>query len=128
MQEQKNKEENTSPGSMKRFIAALIAVSLFIVLYAIFGTNGILDVLKIKADKESITEQNRFLEEENKRLAQEIRRLKEDKEYIAKVANRELGMIGKDNVIYKIDKDKADPRMGSLNKDEEGEEEEPRAR
>ncbi|NIR14199.1 MAG: septum formation initiator family protein [Desulfobacterales bacterium] len=109
-----NKGAQANPGAaptgyeqLKRRLRLLFLVFTIIGLcvYAILGENGLLDVYKIKGEKEGIVRENATLEAENKRLAREVELLKTDKRYIAKVARKELGMIGEDEILYKIKDD-----------------------
>jgi cell division protein FtsB len=84
------------------FFAILIAA---ITAFAIFGDKGLIDVWRFKQERDRIVSQNETLEQENKRLAEEIKLLKTDKRYIATIARRELGMVGGDEVLYKIEEE-----------------------
>ena len=95
-----------SPGTKdnkSRLFLILGVVLVAITAFAIFGKNGLIDVYKLKNERDSISQKTLRLKEENKQLASEIALLKTDDRYVAKIARDELGMIGKDEVLYKMD-------------------------
>jgi cell division protein FtsB len=53
-----------------------------------------------------LSKNNDALKKENLSLYREIERLKNDPEYVEDVARKELGVIGKDEVIIKVKKRK----------------------
>ncbi len=91
----------------KKVIAAVVCgAAVLVVAAAAFGNKGFLDVWRLKNDRDNILAYNKSLEAENKDLEEKIRLLKTDKRYIAHVARKELGMIGKDEIMYKIEDSK----------------------
>ena len=70
--------------------------------FVIFGENGLADLNLLKQERNLLLEKNREIEQKNIALYREIHRLKNDLKYIESVARRELGMIGKDEVIFKL--------------------------
>ena len=70
--------------------------------FVIFGENGLADLNLLKQERNLLLEENRALEQKNIALYREIHRLKNDLKYIESVARRELGMIRKDEVIFKL--------------------------
>ncbi|MBI5971227.1 MAG: septum formation initiator family protein [Deltaproteobacteria bacterium] len=91
----------------RKVIAAVVcATAIFVIAAAAFGNKGFLDVWRLKKDRDNIQTYNKSLEAENKDLEEKIRLLKTDKRYIAYVARKELGMIGKDEIMYKFEDSK----------------------
>ncbi|MCK4847285.1 MAG: septum formation initiator family protein [Deltaproteobacteria bacterium] len=90
-------------GNSKRVFWIFGVVLVAIAGFAVFGNNGLVDVYKLGNERDAISEKTIRMQEENKALAAEIELLKTDNRYIAKVARDELGMIGKDEVLYKMD-------------------------
>ena len=86
-----------------RLFLILGVVLVAITVFAVFGKNGLIDVYKLKNERDVISKKTLRLKEENKQLASEIVLLKTDNRYVAKVARDELGMIGKDEILYKMD-------------------------
>lgn len=80
-------------------IVALFLCSLL--FFIIFSENGLTDLNILKQEKAELILENQRIAEKNQTLSIEIDRLKNDPEYIENVARRELGMIGKDEMIVK---------------------------
>jgi cell division protein FtsB len=91
-------------GFGKKHIVTFAVILAAITLYAVFGERGFVDVYRVKAERDSLAARNLSLAAENKRLSREIELLKSDYRYIASVARKELGMVGRDEVIYKIER------------------------
>jgi cell division protein FtsB len=81
------------------FLAILVLFNL--ILIVIFSDNGLVDLILLKKEKERSAEKNREVIRENLSLYREIERLKHDPEFIESVARKELGVVGKDEVILK---------------------------
>jgi cell division protein FtsB len=79
---------------------ALIGLMFIIVL----GDNGFADRKQLRQKKNHIVEKNKKLRQENLELYRAINRLKNDPKYIENIARQELGMIGKDELIFKFKK------------------------
>ena len=80
----------------------IICLLLALILAAIFGSNGFLELNLAKKKRDMIIQKNNIIQSHNLALYREIERLKHDQDYIEAVARRELGMIGKDDIIVKI--------------------------
>ena len=78
----------------------LVLVSLF--FFVVLGEKGFFDLNSLKQEKNMLLEKNRRLEQENLALSRTIDRLKNDLAFIESVARQELGMIGKDELIFKF--------------------------
>lgn len=79
-----------------------IALLLIIALFAILGDKGLIDLYRVRGELDGIQTYNRALEKENREIEKEIALLKGDRRYIEHIAKKELGMIRKNEVIYKI--------------------------
>ena len=75
-------------------------------LFIIFGENGLTDLYRLKTKRDRIVKQTDELTKKNLSLYREIERLKDDPKYLENVARKELGVIGKDEVIIKVKKRK----------------------
>jgi len=75
--------------------------SLFLLIF--FGDNTLLELNRLKKEKNVIIKINEELVRQNDLMYNEIERLKKDPKYIENVARQELGMIGGNEVIFKID-------------------------
>lgn len=81
-------------------ILCLMAVLLFIWLSV--GENGLIDLFTMRAEKKQAIAVLKDLNAKNRFLASEIRRLKTDPEYFESVARKELGLVGEDEIIYRM--------------------------
>jgi len=81
----------------------LIVIAI-IALLTIFGDRGLVRIYKLSKDRDSIKAYNEKIKEENTAMRDEIQRLKTDDKYIEMVARKELGMIGKNEVVYQFEK------------------------
>ena len=88
-------------GFKKRYL--LLVLIPVIAAFAVFGDKGLLDVYKLKKELNGILSYNRSIEDENRALEENIRLLKTDKRYIGYIAKKELGMIRKNEVVYRIE-------------------------
>jgi len=71
-------------------------------LLAVFGDRGLMDVLKLRGERDVILNTNKALEGENSLLETKIALLKKDRRYIGQIARDELGMIGRNEIIYRF--------------------------
>jgi cell division protein FtsB len=81
-------------------------------LFIVFGENGLSDLFRLKKQKDALSQKNGELKKENLSFYREIERLKHDPRYVEEVARKELGVIGKDEVIIKVK-----PKQRVSNKD-----------
>jgi cell division protein FtsB len=90
--------------SSKKKIMLVLAIMTMclMLLFIVFGENGLTDLYKLKMEKDNLLKKNDELKKENLSLYREIERLKNDPGYVEDVARKELGVIGKDEVIIKI--------------------------
>ena len=75
----------------------MVALLFFIV----FSERGLADLNWLRKEKMSLREQNDRVARQNEELSIDIDRLKNDPDYIEQIARRELGMIGRDEMILK---------------------------
>lgn len=94
--------------SLKKNIMLVLAImTIFLMLlFIVFGENGITDLYHLKIEKDNLSKKNDELKKENISFYREIERLKHDPRYVEDVARKELGVIGKDEVIIKVKKRK----------------------
>ena len=81
-------------------IAGILFFSLFLLI--LFSNKGYFDLNTLKKERDKAIKENTLLKKENKDLYRIIKRLKTDNEYIEVIARKELGMIGKDEIIIKF--------------------------
>ncbi|MFH1287764.1 MAG: septum formation initiator family protein [bacterium] len=77
---------------------------IFLLLSLIFikGDKGYLHFRNLRNTYTQLKSQNKNIEEENKRLLIEIKNLKENPDYIERLAREELGLAKKDEIIFQI--------------------------
>jgi cell division protein FtsB len=87
--------------------AGVIALGLFVFLIVIvFSHNGFADLMELRRTSARWSDANHKLRVENKELMRQVDRLKTDVTYIEEIARRELGMIGRDEMIIKFKEDR----------------------
>lgn len=99
------RKEKRPVSKKKRYLivgAAVLAVAVF----AVFGDKGLYDVYKLRQERDGILSYNRTIEVENTALEGQIALLKTDRRYLARIARKELGMLGKNEVVYKFEDEK----------------------
>ena len=85
-------------------LAVAIVVSLMMMMFILFGENGLADLNRLKAERDDLLKKNAELIQQNLFLCREIERLKTDPEYVENLARKELGVIRKDEVVIKLKK------------------------
>ncbi|MFH1102927.1 MAG: septum formation initiator family protein [Pseudomonadota bacterium] len=78
---------------------AVAALVNFLVLI-FFADKGYFDLSSLKASKKQTLEDNEVLVKQNISLYRKIEKLKHDPEFIEHVARKELGLVGKGQVIF----------------------------
>jgi len=90
---------------MTRNLTILLLVSVLLLLallfFIIISDQGFADLRSLKRERDQLVGENEKLARENQAISIEIDRLKHDPGYIESIARRELGMIGKDEIILK---------------------------
>ena len=95
--------------SLKKKIMLVLAIMTMclMLLFIVFGENGLTDLYKLKMEKDNLSKKSDELKKKNISLYREIERLKNDPGYVEDVARKELGVIGKDDVIIKVKKERS---------------------
>lgn len=91
----------------------LLAVVLFVGIAAVFGEKGVLELFRLKQERDGILAYNASLEKENADLAEKIKLLGDDKRYIGQIARKELGKLGRNEVVYKIEAPRTEPQSAN---------------
>jgi cell division protein FtsB len=68
----------------------------------LFGEDGYFDYRRLEAQKDAQIMKNAAAEQENSLLRRQVSRLETDRDYIEHIARKELGMIAKDEIVYKF--------------------------
>jgi cell division protein FtsB len=90
-----------------KIVVATGIVVLFSFLFVIgLGDRGAVDLYQLRLRKVRLDTSNVELKKENRALYRSIERLKHDPGFIENIARNELGMVGKDEVVYQFRKKK----------------------
>jgi len=81
-----------------------IVLLLALFVYIIFSPHGYSDLALLKKEQRKLVQKNERLTRENLAIRIEIDRLKHDLGYIENIARQEFGMIRKDEIIIKPQK------------------------
>lgn len=89
--------------SKRSFIFSLIAVALVgLLLVIVSGDNGLMDLFALRIERDRIVAGNEKTFNENISLYRQIDRLKNDSHFIAATARKELGLVGDNELIFKL--------------------------
>lgn len=83
-----------------------IVVIFSMTVLIMFGDKGLADLNILKKGRDGLIEKNSMLMQENLILYRSIERLKNDPGFIENVARQELGVIGENELIIKIEQKK----------------------
>ncbi len=83
------------------FTLAGLGLILFFI-FIMFDDNGFLALNRMKMEKNLLVAENSKIYQENRTLSRKINRATNDLKYIESIAREELGMIGKDELIYEF--------------------------
>lgn len=84
------------------FLIWAFFIFLLFSLVFIKGDKGYLHFRGLRNTYTKLENQNRSIKEENKRLLREIKNLKENSDYIERLAREELGLVKKDEIVFQI--------------------------
>ncbi len=88
----------------KKYRIPLIVFVAVIGLMTIFGDRGLIRVYKLSQERDSMRGQNEQIKGENAAMKDEISKLKSDYRYIEMIARKDLGMVEKNEMVYKFEK------------------------
>jgi cell division protein FtsB len=89
----------------RKIVVTTGMVVLFSFLFVIgLGDRGAVDLYQVQVRKVRLDRSNLELQKKNRALYRSIQRLKHDPEFIENIARSELGMVGKDEVVYQFRK------------------------
>lgn len=91
----------------------ILAVSLV----TIIGERGALHLWRLRGEKSQLDEQNYRLQKENEALRQRIARIRNDNQYLEKLAREELNLVRPGEVVYRFPK--SEPRRSNVNESSE---------
>jgi len=79
-----------------------------------FGDRGFIHLYRMEKERQDYIKKIRLLESANQDLMEQIERLRSDKDYIESVARRDLGLVRKDEYIYRFPKEKQQESMSGI--------------
>jgi cell division protein FtsB len=95
------------PSLMKRWPVLVVGGMLLLAfLYSLFGDVGILSTLDLRAKQKRLIAENSRLRTENEQLRGEVEKLRSNPSYIEEIARRELGLMGKKEIVIPLDRNK----------------------
>lgn len=80
-------------------IAVVLAAMLLVIVY---GDNGLMDLFALRGERDRIVVNKEKIFNENIALYRQIDRLKSDPEFIEATARKELGLVGDNELIFKL--------------------------
>ena len=91
----------------RKIVVTMGMVVLFSFLFVVgLGDRGAVDLYQLHLRKVRLDRSNLELQKKNRAVYRSIQRLKHDPEFIENIARSELGMVGKDEVVYQFRKKK----------------------
>ncbi len=100
-------DHERKPWLKKRWpIVVIGGMALLAFLYSVFGEVGVISTLNLQAKEKQLIAENANLREENAKLRQEVEQLRSNPSYIEEIARRELGLMGKKEIVIPLDKEK----------------------
>jgi cell division protein FtsB len=88
--------------TQKILLSFSILIIFSLLLFIVFGDNGLVDLNLLKRERDGLIEKNARITMDNLSLYREIDRLEHDSRYIEDVVRRELGLIAEGEVIFKL--------------------------
>lgn len=86
---------------LKLSILTLVIVGLFMAWLA-FGERGFIHLYRMDKERQVYLEKIRELEKANDELLEQVNRLKNDGDYVERLARKELGLVKQNEVIYRF--------------------------
>ncbi len=100
-------DHERKPWLKKRWPVAVIGgMALLAFLYLVFGEVGVISTLNLRAKEKQLIAENAKLREENALLRHEVEQLRSNPSYIEEIARRELGLMGKKEIVIPLDRKK----------------------
>ena len=88
------------------FLSFVVLLLILLFIYIVFSNYGYSELTLLTQEQHKLVQINERLAWENRALSIEIERLKNDLAYIESIARHELGMIKKDEIILKPQKNR----------------------
>jgi len=88
----------------KKYLVFLALLIWGVLLFAVFGSRGLMQIHQLREERDRIQMSNARLEDENKKLSEQVQRLRTDKDEIERVAREEMKLVGKGEIVYQFEK------------------------
>jgi cell division protein FtsB len=82
-----------------------LAIIGLILSWLAFGERGFIHLYRMEKERQAYAEKIHALEKANNELLEQINRLQNDRDYIERLARKELGLVKQDEVIYRFSHD-----------------------
>ena len=90
-------------GFLRRNLRQILGLALLaLFLHDVFGTHGVLAMLRTQKEIKQIREQIGKINAENKSLSNEVNALKTDPKAIERIAREDMGLARPGELIYKL--------------------------
>jgi len=81
-------------------LAAAVMFSLF--GFIVYGDKGLAELNTLRETRDTLIRKNENMIQENLSLYRTIERLRNDLDFIESIARHELGLVGRDEIIFKL--------------------------
>lgn len=110
-----SEEKNGNTAAKRYSLPRWWGVLLFLLIgFALFGENGLLRLYRSYQYAKSLEEDVATLQEKNRQLEHEISLLREDPDYIERIARERLGMVRKDEIVYQFQESRPVPEAPNM--------------
>ncbi len=89
-------------GVRRKYILVFVVFIVVVTIVAIFGDKGLVEAYGLKQERDGIVAHIAELRSDNRHIEDDIELLKTDNRYVEMVARKELGLVGKDEIIYML--------------------------
>jgi cell division protein FtsB len=80
----------------------IVSLIVLLSLVTIVGERGALHLWRLYGEKHRLDEQNYRLQKENESLRQRVEKIRNDDEYLEKLAREELNMVRPGEIVYRF--------------------------
>ena len=98
-------------GRQRFFACGLLALMGAVLLYSVFGEDGLIDYYRLRDRHRDLAAANEETGHQNLELYRVIERLSGDLDYIETMARREMGMVAPEEFIFKFEASRVHPRV-----------------
>ncbi|MGE0084723.1 MAG: septum formation initiator family protein [Desulfococcaceae bacterium] len=99
------------------FVILAVAAMFSLFGFIVYGDKGLAELNMMKETRETLIRKNENMIQKNLSLYRTIERLRNDLDFIESIARHEFGLVGKDEIIFKL----AETGQGETQQTEQGE-------